>query len=250
MADHTGETQQRLLDAAEILFADKGFDAVSVRDIAGAAGVNVAAVNYHFGGKERLYRTVLTRLIRAKRDRYQAALRVALVTAPDASERGSGVDPVETVLRSFFHTHFEDSLKSERGAAFIKLLAREIHHGDAARMQPITELLAPMWTEFQHALVAALPGLDDVTCAWVIGSLHGQLIHFTIRWHTIHAAAGHRGDQPTTFLQALFPPLADDVDQYIDRAVTHIARFSAAGIRALAAGAAAVGSTPPRKDEL
>lgn len=42
-----------------------------------------------------------------------------------------------------------------------------------------------MWTEFQHALVAALPGLDDVTCAWVIGNSHGQLIHFAIWGHVL-----------------------------------------------------------------
>jgi AcrR family transcriptional regulator len=51
----TDPTRQRLLDAAEQVFADKGFKAASVRDICRLAGANVAAVNYHFGNKERLY---------------------------------------------------------------------------------------------------------------------------------------------------------------------------------------------------
>jgi len=48
------ETHERILDAAQKLFAEKGLDATSVRDITTAAECNVAAVNYHFGGKENL----------------------------------------------------------------------------------------------------------------------------------------------------------------------------------------------------
>ena len=47
--------EDRLLDAAESLFCEKGFDGASIRDITSQANCNVAAVNYHFGGKENLY---------------------------------------------------------------------------------------------------------------------------------------------------------------------------------------------------
>ena len=50
-----GETKERLLDEAEALFAQKGFDGVSVREITTAAKCNLAAVNYHFGNKKNLY---------------------------------------------------------------------------------------------------------------------------------------------------------------------------------------------------
>ena len=56
MSEDKHETKQRLLDAAEVLFAEKGFDGVSIRELAAAADVNVAAVNYHFQGKQNLYR--------------------------------------------------------------------------------------------------------------------------------------------------------------------------------------------------
>ena len=48
-------TRERILDTAEVLFAQKGFEAVSVREITAAASCNLAGVNYHFGNKENLY---------------------------------------------------------------------------------------------------------------------------------------------------------------------------------------------------
>jgi len=53
------ETRDRVLKAAERLFAERGFKKVTVRDICRAARANVAAVNYHFGDKQGLYREVL-----------------------------------------------------------------------------------------------------------------------------------------------------------------------------------------------
>ena len=53
------DTKARILDAAERLFADNGYSATSLRDITNEAGVNLAAVNYHFGSKEALLSAVL-----------------------------------------------------------------------------------------------------------------------------------------------------------------------------------------------
>src|SRR5215472_7846744 len=54
VTEAAGDTKSRLLGVAERLFADQGFDGVSVRQLTAAAGVNLAAVNYHFGSKEGL----------------------------------------------------------------------------------------------------------------------------------------------------------------------------------------------------
>ena len=54
-------TKDKILDAAEALFMEHGFEATSLRSITAAAGVNLAAVNYHFGTKEELFQAVLTR---------------------------------------------------------------------------------------------------------------------------------------------------------------------------------------------
>ena len=56
-------TKERLLNAAEELFAEKGFEGASIRDLTAKADCNVAAVNYHFGGKEQLYREIFERHI-------------------------------------------------------------------------------------------------------------------------------------------------------------------------------------------
>src|SRR6056297_1114628 len=60
-AEVTHETRERILDAAEFLFGERGFESVSLRDITGRAGANVAAVNYHFGSKEKLVDAVVVR---------------------------------------------------------------------------------------------------------------------------------------------------------------------------------------------
>jgi len=55
------DTKTRILDAAESLFVGGGFDSMSMRQITSAAGVNLAAVNYHFGSKDALIHAVLAR---------------------------------------------------------------------------------------------------------------------------------------------------------------------------------------------
>ena len=57
------DTVERILDAAEILFAERGFAETSLRTITSAAGVNLAAVNYHFGSKKALIQAVFVRFI-------------------------------------------------------------------------------------------------------------------------------------------------------------------------------------------
>lgn len=63
VADPLDKKKSVILDAAELLFARQGFVAVSIRDIAAEAGVNIAAVNYHFGSKERLFEALFARRV-------------------------------------------------------------------------------------------------------------------------------------------------------------------------------------------
>jgi len=231
MTDTALDTRSRLLDAAEDLFADRGFDGASVRDIAAAADVNTAAVNYHFQGKENLYTEVVRRRVEAKRDLTLRAMREAV--------RGDE-DDLGRVIRAFFHTHFEDTLKTRQGANFVRLFQHELHHGHVRNPSILRDALEPMWRDLGERLQAACPGLQRTEILWITGILHGQLVHFTIRWlksvrpDLIPGAPPADDHAPP----ALFAPLAGDVDTYIARATDIITRFSAAGVREVCRGAA------------
>ncbi len=96
------ETRDRVLDAAEGLFAERGFAAVGVREITRAAGANAAAVNYHFGSKLELYRAVLKRRI----DPINAE-RVRRLEAARRAAGSEGLSPeavVQALLRPVFET--------------------------------------------------------------------------------------------------------------------------------------------------
>ena len=59
-----GATRERILNAAELLFVEQGFEATSLRQITTKAAANLAAVNYHFGSKQALIREVFERRLR------------------------------------------------------------------------------------------------------------------------------------------------------------------------------------------
>ena len=77
----SAHTRERLLDASERLFAERGFRSASVRDITRESSCNIAAVNYHFGGKANLYREVFLRRLRAMRKHRLDAIEAALSSA-------------------------------------------------------------------------------------------------------------------------------------------------------------------------
>src|SRR5688572_30283560 len=77
----SAHTRERLLDASERLFAEKGFRSASVRDITRESSCNIAAVNYHFGGKSNLYREVFLRRLRSMRKLRLDAIETALSQA-------------------------------------------------------------------------------------------------------------------------------------------------------------------------
>src|SRR4029453_10479795 len=102
-------TKARILDAAEALFMEHGFEATSLRSITAAASVNLAAVNYHFGSKEELFQAVLTRRLDPMNQR-----RVALL---DRFERESASEPLscERIIVALFVPALELARDPERG---------------------------------------------------------------------------------------------------------------------------------------
>ena len=89
----TDRTRTAILNAAERLYAERGFSDVTLRDIVGEAGVNLAAVNYHFGSKDELIAELyVTRSI--------ATNRIRLAELKAAEDAGGGRAPIEAVVRA------------------------------------------------------------------------------------------------------------------------------------------------------
>jgi len=221
MTEDHRDTSERLLAAAADLFARHGYDGTSIRDIATAADVNVAAINYHFQGKENLYHEVLRRVVEGKRDRYMEGMRAVREEQPGDAR---------AIIRSFFKMHFEDTLKTPEGGQFLALFVRELHHGQPHTAQIISDSLIPLWEDLGESLLATMPEITPEIAPWIAGSLHGQMVHFTMRWHKAHCCTtGCR--ESANPVARIFPLPIEDVDEYIDTAVEHITHFSVAGIR-------------------
>ena len=95
-------TRERVVSVAARLFAGRGFKKVTVREICRTAGVNVAAVNYHFGNKLGLYRGILENAVEAMRETNEAA-----------RQAGEGRPPDEK-LRAFVHVYVHRTVASRR----------------------------------------------------------------------------------------------------------------------------------------
>ena len=95
------DTKTRILDAAEKLFGEKGFDGTSLRDITTEADVNLAAVNYHFQSKDALVRAVIARRVVPVNQR-----RLELLDACEQAA-GAGPLPIEAVLDAFIRPVLE-----------------------------------------------------------------------------------------------------------------------------------------------
>ena len=91
-------TKNKILDAAENLFADKGFNGTSLREITSQAEVNLAAVNYHFGSKKELIKAVMSRYMNELSPRLEVAL-----TQVCATDAPSLIDVFSAFILSLIH---------------------------------------------------------------------------------------------------------------------------------------------------
>ncbi len=149
------DTKTRLLDAAEALFADHGIAATSLRDITTSAKANLAAVNYHFGGKDGLLEAVFDRRLRpVNRER------LALL---DAFESAAGAEcvPLEQILYANLAPPFRTLEEwGESGQRFMRIVAR-INADPSSRIhEAFLRHFDVIRTRFLAALGRTLPDLD------------------------------------------------------------------------------------------
>jgi AcrR family transcriptional regulator len=204
--------QDRLLDAAEQLFSEHGFDGASVRDIAATAGCNIAAVNYYFGSKDKLYTEVWRRQLVQMRDARLQAIEQVM-------SESNGKPSLEDLLKSFANAFIGPFVDESRSRWLMRLMAREMVDQHVHVNVFVEEVIKPTMSAMGEALLKACPGLDESKIWLLIVFLAGQLIH------VVHIKAMF--DQTEMAEMPAFD-LTDAVD--------NVVKFSAAGIRSYAEG--------------
>src|SRR4051812_38496657 len=169
----TDRTRTAILEAAEQLYADRGFADVTLRDIITTAGVNLAAVNYHFGSKDELIAELfVTRSLALNRERL-SELRAA-------EDRGGGRADIGEVLRALVGPSLRGCLgpDTQRSAAARFMIRASIESVPPIRKIKTREI--DHLRRFAAAMKRSLPGRDDVDLYW---GLHFALAmaHQTIR---------------------------------------------------------------------
>jgi len=160
------DTKKRILDTAEQLFAEQGFAKTPLRKLTQMAGVNQAAVNYHFGSKDKLIEAVFARRLSVLNQ--QRLQRLAAVKAQGAT--------LEGVLRAFIAPTLELSADhSAGGARFAKLLGRSYTETSGTLRQFIHSLYAEVLETFKAAVCEVLPHIPKVELYWRLHFVLGAL---------------------------------------------------------------------------
>lgn len=205
--------KDRLLDAAEELFCERGFKGTSIRDIAASAGCNIAAVNYYFGGKNNLYMDVWRRHLIPMRDARIASINTVM-------SKGINRIKLDDLLKSFADTFVGPLMDKHGSSCLSRLMAREYIDRRLPQNIFVNEVMSPTMNAVSDALVKTCPSLDKSKVLMVVFSLVGQLVHL------VHLKMMFEQSDEELELPLL------NVKEIID----HIVKFSAAGIRAYCEG--------------
>ena len=200
-------TPDRILHAAERLFSERGIDAVSLREITSAAGVNSAAAHYHFGSKEAVLEALF-----ALRARPIAQRRLQLLGQLKLDKQGR--PKLEDVLRAFLQPAL-DALNTADGIAFTMLRARMAFEREEVRRDALGKAFNESSEMALHALAKALPKLAPKELYW--------------RFHFVLGAMVYTMASPGR-IESITKGNIDTSDP--EAALEHLVRFAAAGLRA------------------
>jgi len=179
------ETQTRILDAAEELFLQHGFEGASMRMLTARAGVNLAAINYHFGSKDALIEAVLRRRL----DPMNAS-RVAALDHLEAQAADGPVEP-DAIIGAFVGTSLR-MIEDARGGGrnFIRLLGRTYTDPDKKIRALIGQFYAPAMERYKAAFARALPDLPGDELVWRMHFMFGTLSYTLAATDTVQLIAG------------------------------------------------------------
>jgi AcrR family transcriptional regulator len=198
-------TRQRILGAAEALFAERGFAAASLRQVTAAAKVNLAAVNYHFGSKDNLIEEVFRR-------RLDELSRRRLERLADLA--GTGSMTLESLLDAFITPALELSLDREGGSVFMRVLARAFAEHNSNLRKFLSDNYGYVLKDFAAAFAKLLPQLDKEELYWRLDIAIGALTYAMADFGMIQRRSG------------------ESERVHREQMARHLIHFTAAGLRA------------------
>ncbi len=200
------DTRDRLLEGAAQVFADKGFDHATHREICDRAEANIAAINYYFGSKEELYREAWKKAFTDLLRRFPADGGIDADAPPEERLRGRICSFILKICdpenQAFLIVHKEMALATE--------LLQEVMH----------ECIQPLHMEMKSLLREILgPEIPDKAVSFCMAGIISQCLG-TLCILQIHKCSDDNGLPLKEFLK-------DNIDEYIE----HVYRFSLAGIQ-------------------
>lgn len=204
------DLRERLLEIAEEIFAKRGFAEAGIREITSQAGCNVAAVNYHFGDKKKLYLAVI-------KERWLP--RTRKVKEEFLKNLKSTHQGLEGVIGALIKAFFENPFSERERWRHRRLLAQELAQPTEAFDLMLAEGLEPLLEAIGEALKVHLPaGLSERKIRLAVFSLIGQIFYFNFAWPIVR-----------DFLRE---PSSENLK---DEIIEHIKAFSLMGLKGLAA---------------
>lgn len=167
------DTKQIILDTAEELFARRGFHGTSMRKITANAGVNLSAVNYHFGSKEALLEAVFERRLLPLN--HQRSQRLDMVS------KEARMQSRRPAVREVIHAFIEPTLRfretCEGAQNFISLVGRSLAGQDDTIRKMFLNHVAPVFLKLFSVLRESMPEMPEKTLMWKLHFALGSLFH-------------------------------------------------------------------------
>jgi AcrR family transcriptional regulator len=211
--DDRQTTRARLLDAASALFAERGFRATTIREIAARAGVNVAAGNYHYGSKKALYFEVL----RAQFAQIRRELDSRGARRPPAELARLSRPALRDLLRARLAVML-DLLLGPPPGVHGTLMHREMCDPSEALPVIVDEFVAPMMREMRDIAAQLVPGLDERALERCVFSITGQAAFYRFAMPAMLRLLNRRA----------YPP------GFTRQLATHVTEFSLGGMERVA----------------
>ena len=204
--------KDRILREAEVLFARRGFYAVTVREITQAAHCNLASVNYHFGNKKNLYMEVFRCLWKPRARRIQTRFENVL-----AAQKGM---TLQGIVQAVAEAFIKGPLSDEERLRHFQLWVREMARPTDAFEMVVGEVIGPFQrklTELIRPFMAREMG--QVALLLHIQSIISMVIHFNFARNPVMRVTGRQYD-----------------DRFKDQLVKHLVQFSLSGMNGAGEG--------------